>query len=213
MTGVARLAAAVDAVRHCERRGISGAIVECGVWRGGSMLAMLLTLAETGAVDRDVFLYDTFEGMNEPSSADVSRFDDRSALDRWREHSGRPWPEVFGPEAFSEEGVRETVARSGYPVERMTFVRGEVEHTIPATVPRVIAVLRLDTDWYESTRHELNHLYPLLVPGGILIVDDYGHWDGARRAVDEYFASDPDAPLLARIDYTGRIAVKPKGGS
>src|SRR5690606_24776929 len=97
---------------------------------------------------------------------------------------------------------------TGYPMERCHFVEGKVEDTIPATVPDRISLLRLDTDWYESTRHELEHLWPLLQPGGVLIIDDYGHFEGARKAVDEYFLDRSDAPLLNRIDYTGRIAIK-----
>ena len=80
--------------------------------------------------------------------------------------------------------------------------------TIPGEAPDRLALLRLDTDWYESTRHELVHLYPRLEKGGVLIIDDYGHWEGARRAVDEYFAHNPPPLLLARVDYAGRIAIK-----
>ena len=79
--------------------------------------------------------------------------------------------------------------------------------TLPASAPSQIALLRLDTDWYESTRHELEHLYPRLATGGVLIVDDYGHWEGARKATDEHLAAHP-ALLLSRSDYTGRMAVK-----
>jgi hypothetical protein len=89
----------------------------------------------------------------------------------------------------------------------MRFVQGDITKTIPATRPDSIALLRLDTDWYESTRHELIHLYPLLQPGGILIIDDYGHWAGARKAVDEYLAETRSQLFLSRIDYTGRLAV------
>jgi O-methyltransferase len=106
------------------------------------------------------------------------------------------------------EEVRVNLASTGYPVDRVHFVRGKVEDTIPGTVPEPIALLRLDTDWYESTKHELTHLFPRLVPGGVLIIDDYGHWQGARQATDEYFASARVPLLLHRVDYTGRIAVK-----
>jgi hypothetical protein len=88
-------------------------------------------------------------------------------------------------------------------------VRGKVEDTLPAQAPEQIALLRLDTDWYESTRHELEHLYPRLVSGGVLIIDDYGYWQGARQATDEYFAGRGIHLLLNRIDITGRIAIKP----
>ncbi len=115
---------------------------------------------------------------------------------------------MFGSEVLNEGVVRETIDSAGYPSERVHFVRGQVEDTVPEQAPERIALLRLDTDWYESTRHELLHLYPRLASGGVLIVDDYGHWDGCRRAVDEYFSTEAEPVLLSRIDYTGRLAVK-----
>jgi O-methyltransferase len=207
MTGVARLHALIEAVRHCVRAGVPGAFAECGVWRGGSVLAMILALQEQGVGDRDVYLYDTFEGMTEPTEVDVSAFHP-PALDLWQESSGKPWPELFDSGIFNEDLVRLNLEHTGYPGERLHFVRGPVEETIPAEVPDALALLRLDTDWYESTRHELLHLYPLLASGGVLIVDDYGHWEGSRRAVDEYFSAHTDPVLLAPIDYAGRLAVK-----
>ncbi len=212
MTGAARLQALTDAVRYCVARDVPGAFAECGVWRGGSVLAILLVLLELGRTDRDVWLYDTFEGMTEPTDRDVSPIDP-PALATWREARGRgerPWADMFAPEHFDEEAVRTTLLETGYPSARLHFVRGPVEETIPAWAPEQIALLRLDTDWYESTRHELTHLYPRLAHGGVLIVDDYGHWEGARRAVDEHFSAPGAEPvLLNRIDYTGRIAVRP----
>jgi O-methyltransferase len=210
MTGVPRLLALIDAVRYCVRRGVPGAFAECGVWLGGSVLAMILTLQELGADDRDIYLYDTFEGMTAPTEADVSPYDP-PALDTWleaQEGDSRPWPWLFKPELFHEDAVRETLLATGYPEARLQLVRGPVEETVPGRAPGELALLRLDTDWYESTRHELVHLYPRLSAGGVLIVDDYGHWEGARRAVDEYFDGWASAPLLNRIDYAGRIAVK-----
>ena len=211
MTGVPRLAALVDAVRHCVRREVPGAFAECGVWRGGSVLAMAMTLQAMGRTDRDIHLYDTFEGMTEPTEHDVSPLEP-PALETWtaaQRRDTRPWQELFSPDLFDETAVRETVLSTGYPAERVHLARGPVEHTVPGQAPERIALLRLDTDWYESTCHELEHLYPRLVEGGVLIIDDYGHWEGARRAVDEYFARQPAPPLLNRIDYTARIAVKP----
>jgi O-methyltransferase len=210
MTGVPRLQALVDAVRYCVRRDVPGAFAECGVWHGGSVLAMLLTLQELGAADRHVYLYDTFEGMTRPTEHDVSPHEP-PALETWTEaerQRRKPWEGYFDPEAFNEEAVRETVLSSGYPEELLHLVPGAVEDTLPARAPERLALLRLDTDWYESTRHELEHLYPRLSDGGVLIIDDYGHWEGARRAVDEYLAGVGARLLLSRIDYTGRIAVK-----
>jgi hypothetical protein len=207
MTGVPRLHALVLAVRYAVRREIPGAFVECGVWQGGSVMAMLLTLQELGVADRDIYLYDTFTGMTPPTEADTSALH-QPATEIWDASDGEPWPEFFSAEKFNEEAVRERLLAVGYPAERLHFVRGPVEDTLPGTLPDRIAVLRLDTDWYESTKHELVHLYPRLEPGGVLIVDDYGEWDGARKAVDEYFASDAPPVLLSPVDRSGRVAIK-----
>jgi hypothetical protein len=208
LTSPLRVQALLDAVTYCVRRGVPGDFAECGVWRGGSVLAIVAKLQELGVDDRTIHLYDTFEGMTQPSEHDTSAFN-RPALDTWAEQRAagdEPWPEYFDHETFNEDLVRELLAETGYPEERLRLVKGPVEETLPVHAPAGLALLRLDTDWYESTLHELVHLYPRLAEGGVLIIDDYGHWDGCRRAVDEYFAATP--LLLNRIDYTGRIAVK-----
>ncbi|HMC40231.1 MAG TPA: TylF/MycF/NovP-related O-methyltransferase [Acidimicrobiales bacterium] len=212
LTSPERLIALMDATEYVVRRDIPGAVVECGVWRGGSVLAAIEVLLRLGVTDREVYLYDTFEGMTAPTEMDTSSFEEgRSALDEWKRYETegrRPWDWAFNQDIFSLDDVRALLEKTGYPAERMHFVVGPVEQTLPAHTPGEVALLRLDTDWYESTRHELLHLYPKLSTGGVLIIDDYGHWDGARRAVDEYFAAEAPALLLARIDYTGRIGVK-----
>ncbi len=146
--------------------------------------------------------------MTEPTEHDVSPYHRTRAGALGEDRAGRIWPKLFDPEQFNEQAVRETV-RSDRLSRRAAALRpGPVEQTIPGAVPDRLALLRLDTDWYESTRHELLHLYPRLADGGVLIIDDYGHWEGARRAVDEYFAEHAPPVLLSRIDYTARIAVK-----
>lgn len=211
MTSPLRVEALLKAVRYTIERGTPGAFVECGVWRGGSVLAMILQLLSLGVTDRDIFLYDTFEGMTEPTEKDVSPFHE-PALSTWQRHEAggeKAWNYFFNNELFNEDSVRRLLASTGYPEDRLHFVRGSVEETIPANVPADIAILRLDTDWYESTLHELVYLYPLLEVGGVLIIDDYGHWEGARIAVDEYFGRPDVSPvLLHRIDYAGRTALK-----
>jgi len=205
-----RLVANMDAVAHVVRRGIPGALVECGVWRGGSVLVMIRTLQSLGVTDRELYLYDTFDGMTRPTEADTSSFTP-PALATWQESESagrKPWDFVFDQQVFNLDAVRALLEATGYPLDRIHFVVGPVEQTLPAEAISPIALLRLDTDWYESTAHELAHLYPNLAPGGVLIIDDYGHWDGARRAVDEYFASAAPPILLSRIDYTGRIGIK-----
>jgi O-methyltransferase len=107
------------------------------------------------------------------------------------------------------EDVKRNLYSTGYPKEKLHFIKGKVEDTVPGQAPENIAMLRLDTDWYESTAHELQHLYPRLAKNGVLIIDDYGHWLGSRKAVDEYFAKQSFCPLFNRMDYTGRLAVKP----
>ncbi|MGH9184340.1 MAG: TylF/MycF/NovP-related O-methyltransferase, partial [Acidimicrobiales bacterium] len=177
----------------------------CGVWRGGSMMAAALTLLRLGDTSRDLYLYDTYTGMTEPGEEDVtSPYDGYSPHKRWQRITGRGdmWAGV------AADAVRAAVESTGYPRERIHCVEGMVEDTLPAPAPERIALLRLDTDWYESTKHELETLYPRLVDGGVLIVDDYGHYEGARRAVDEYFGATGEAVLLNRIDYTGRVAIK-----
>lgn len=204
MTGPERIAALRQAVIHVCRHGIEGAIVECGVWRGGSMMAVAQTLLEIGA-RRDLVLFDTFAGMTHPGSVDRDLGGTPAAVMLGREDmaSGATW--AVSPLA----DVRANLLSTGYPADRMRFVTGDVADTLPREAPERIAVLRLDTDWYASTRHELEHLYPRLAAGGVLIVDDYGHWEGARLAVDEFLERTSAPILLNRIDYTGRIGVKP----
>ncbi|QTN32005.1 class I SAM-dependent methyltransferase [Akkermansiaceae bacterium] len=206
MTTPERIAVLVDAIQHIEARRIEGDIVECGVWRGGSAMAMAETLIKRGSTERHLWLYDTFEGMSEPTEADTSYDGELAArqLARTEKSDARS---VWCISPLDE--VRANMASTSYPAERITLVKGKVEDTIPQTVPDRIALLRLDTDWYESTKHELEHLYPRLVPGGILIIDDYGFWQGARKAVDEYFQSHPPGPMLCRVDASARIGVKP----
>jgi O-methyltransferase len=207
MTSSERISSLVQAVRYIVKAGVPGAIVECGVWRGGSMMAVAYTLAGLGVSDRQLYLFDTYEGMSPPTGADVSCsgkpatavYDQTRRLD-----SGSDWCYA------SLDDVRANIARTGYSQEQIRFIQGKVEDTIPSSAPETIALLRLDTDWYESTRHELIHLYPRLSAGGVLLIDDYGHWQGCRKAVDEYFAERDQHVLLNRVDYTGRVAVKPR---
>jgi O-methyltransferase len=203
MTSPERIVALRDAVRHVCRHGIAGDIVECGVWRGGSMMAAALSLLELGE-RRTLHLFDTFEGMPPPGELDrdIAGATAAGLLAAEDRRTGDTW-------ALSPlEDVRANLLSTGYPADRIRFVPGRVEETIPAQAAAEIAILRLDTDWYGSTRHELEHLFPRLAVGGVLIIDDYGHWQGARRAVDEYLAATGARLFLARIDYTARLAIK-----
>ncbi|MDH5220489.1 MAG: TylF/MycF family methyltransferase [Betaproteobacteria bacterium] len=205
MTSPERLYSLIQAVRYVSAASIPGDIVECGVWRGGSMMAAALTLIECNDSSRQLFLFDTFEGMSPPTEHDVA-IDGQSASSLLDTHKKTESDAVWCYATL--EQVRDAMAGTGYGPDKVKYVRGKVEDTIPGQAPPKIALLRLDTDWYESTRHELEHLFPRLVRGGVLIVDDYGHWKGARKAVDEYLRTKGIHLLLNRIDYTGRIAVK-----
>jgi O-methyltransferase len=204
MTTPPRIYALRRAVEYVATRPVEGAVVECGVWRGGSMMAVALTLLRLGVNDRDLYLFDTFSGMTEPGDEDVKHTGERAA-DVLADASRDSHDWAVAP----LEQVQEAVLGVGYPEDRIHFVQGRVEDTVPAQAPAEIALLRLDTDWYSSTKHELVHLYPRLASGGVLIVDDYAYWQGARQAVDEYIQENDLSLLLNRIDYTARIAVRP----
>lgn len=203
MTSLERRASLLGAVDHIVRHRIAGDIVECGVWRGGSMMAIALALMARGDTSRHLYLYDTFEGMSEPTEHDKALSGELAQTQLARTDREHPLWAVAGL-----DDVKANLASTGYPAERIHYVQGKVEDTIPATLPKQIALLRLDTDWYESTRHELQHLYPLLAKHGPLIIDDYGHWQGARQAVDEYFANAAEPVFLHRVDYTARLHIK-----
>ncbi|MGI8614328.1 MAG: TylF/MycF/NovP-related O-methyltransferase [Nocardioidaceae bacterium] len=204
MTAPIKLYSLVIATRYVAQHQIPGDLVECGVWRGGSMQAVALTLLECGAADRELHLYDTFAGMPPPGEQDRRLHDAQLARDllATQDRDSDVWA------VATLDDVREGMAEVGYPNQRVHFHEGMVERTLLEQVPEQIALLRLDTDWYESTRVEMEVLYDRLSPGGVLILDDYGHWAGARQAVDEFLARTGE-PLLLLPIASGRIAVKP----
>lgn len=204
MTSVERMYALYQAVVYVAKHNIPGCFAECGVWRGGSAMLIARTLQHLGITDRQLYLYDTYEGMSEPTENDLD-IKGGKATDLLKTQDKSEASSVWC--YASIEDVSANMLSTGYPRERVTLVKGMVEDTIPAQAPSGnIALLRLDTDWYESTLHELEHLYPQLNREGVLIIDDYGHWQGCRKAVDEYFEG--KKMLFNRIDYTGIIGVK-----
>lgn len=160
-------------------------------------MAAAKTLLQLNSADRYLYLFDTFEGMTPPGERDVS-------------YEGYAASEIFEQvKCYAPQDEVDIAVRSvGYDNSKIRFVKGRVEDTLPDQALSVISLLRLDTDWYESTRHELIHLFPRLSKGGVIIIDDYGHWRGARHATDEYLSHSNASLLLNRIDYTGRIGVK-----
>lgn len=209
MTSVERMYALYMATKYVVQADIPGDVVECGVWRGGSAMLCARTLLELDDPTRQVYLYDTFAGMPEPTDKDVAWYGTKAG-ERW----SRAQRDGVTDWCYSPlEEVKDNLRSTGFPSNRSVFVKGTVEQTIPATVPEQISLLRLDTDWYESTYHELSHLFPRLAEGGVLIIDDYGHWAGAREATDRYLEETETGMLLNRIDYTARIGIKPRKGA
>jgi O-methyltransferase len=203
-TSPERIYSLCEAVRYIINNQIPGDFVECGVWKGGSMMAVALTLLSLNDQSRKLYLYDTFDGMTEPSDNDIS-ITGISAKKLLMSSSKAQDDSIW---CFAGiEDVKKAVLSTGYNPNNIHFIEGKVEDTIPLQSPSSIALLRLDTDWYESTYHELVHLYPCLSSSGVIIIDDYGHWQGARRAVDEYISEHNIKLLLNRVDYTGRIGV------
>jgi O-methyltransferase len=206
MTSPERIRALCSAVRYIEQTRIEGAVVECGVWRGGSMMAAARTLIAYGGTARDLYLFDTFEGMTEPGPLDISlKGDSAETLLKQSSRTEEDMVWCYAP----IERVAQSLALTKYSASHIHLVPGPVEQTLTVSDPGQIALLRLDTDWYASTKHELDVLFPKLSPGGVLIIDDYGHWQGARRAVDEYMHEHQIKMPLHEIDYTARIGVKP----
>jgi O-methyltransferase len=202
MTSLERMYALYQGMKYILENNIAGDIVECGVYRGGSSMMVAKMLQNRKIINRQVFLYDTFEGMPAPSQNDLDFRGETASelLETDEKNLIRCYADL--------PDVKANMKLTEFPKSNIHYIKGKVEETIPSTMPKQIAVLRLDTDWYESTYHELVHLYPKLSVNGVLIIDDYGHWEGCRKAVDQYFSEQNISLLLNRIDYTGRIAVK-----
>jgi len=192
-----RLFSLITATRYIAKHKVEGAIVECGVWRGGAIGAAAMALKDIGE-KRDLFLYDTFEGMSSPTKEDKA-FNGEDANIKFQET--KTGSESSDWCLASLEDVQANLKVMDLNIDDFHFVKGMVEVTIPDQSPESgIALLRLDTDWYKSTKHEMEHLFPRLVPGGVLIIDDYSDWAGSRQAVDEYIEANNIRILLNRID-------------
>ncbi len=200
LTSMERCYSLYKAIQYITKGDILGDIVECGVWRGGSAMLAALTLIKSQQTHRKIYLYDTYEGMPEPTDKDI-------------DIHGVPYRLLWKKEkeflSVSLDEVKKNIFSTGYPKENIIFVKGMVQDTIPNTVPKKIALLRLDTDLYESTYHELFHLYPKTTSQGVIIIDDYGHFQGSQEATEKYLSQNPQKVLLHRIDYSCRVWIKP----
>lgn len=204
MTSCERMYSLYKSIEYISKNDIEGDIVECGVWKGGSSMLAAQTLMKFNNI-KDIYLYDTFDGMSEPTDKDIDINGNKA--DKLLEKHQKIDSDVIW--CYSDlESVRKNMSLTNYDLKKVHFIKGKVEDTIPKNVPSKISLLRLDTDWFESTYHELKYLFPLLSKNGVLIIDDYGHWKGAKEAVDKYIKEENITILLNRIDYTGRIGIK-----
>jgi O-methyltransferase len=200
IVSIERCYALYNAVRFVEKNNIPGDFVECGVWRGGSCMLMAYTLISCGQTNRRIWLYDTFAGMVKPGENDGI---EEKLM--WTEQQTENYKNDWCLAEIQE--VENNLKKTNYPVSNFNLIKGRVEDTIPTQCPSSISILRLDTDWYDSTKHELTYLYPHISSKGLLIIDDYGAWEGCKKAVDEYFGQKASI-FMNRIDYTGRLIVK-----
>jgi O-methyltransferase len=199
MTNANSIANLVAATKYVNSANLPGAFVECGVWRGGSAMAFCLSCLEQGVKNRELFLFDTYEGFSQVDDVDFEISNGKKAFDLLKSDRN------YFCNANLED-VKVGINETEYPSDRIHYLVGDVVNTNLAMLPKEIAILRLDTDYYESTKWELENLFPLLVPGGVLIIDDYDHWNGCRQACDEYFL-DKNSVFLIQMQY-GRIMIK-----
>lgn len=204
MTGYTRMWAIIQAMKHINHNSIEGDLVECGIWKGGN-IALIRLLADTYKFNKTVYGFDTFDGMPDATDQDDDLYGNSSIkamADAIKKES------IQNIHAYAGiEQVQENLKSLGV-VSGVKLIKGMVENTLSeaANLPSSISLLRLDTDWYSSTKKELEVLYPRLSKGGVLVIDDYGHFKGARKAVDEYFQN--QNIWLHYVDYTCRLAIK-----
>jgi len=192
MMSYARLKGIYKGVCDVINRDIKGDFVECGTARGGCAGLMRLT-AKVRGDDRPMWVYDTFEGLPLPSVDDPDHELAKSRVGQCRGEF---------------EDVRSLFENLGV-IENTRLIKGLFQDTLPETRPESISLLHLDGDWYESTKVCLDHLYDKVTPGGVIQIDDYGHWAGARKALHEFFEARGISVKLTYLDYTGRQFVKP----
>ena len=165
---------------------IEGDIVECGVFKGANCRFICEYLKSTSQETKEIYLYDTFEGMPKASDIDTNTYSKKNYNTYLKKTiKNNKLDNFYKYEKL--DTVRKLLFSTNYNKKKINFVKGLVEDTIPKIVPKKISLLILDTDYYKSTKHELEHLYPLVEKGGIIVIDDYGTWNGVKKAVDEYF--------------------------
>ena len=184
---------------------IDGEIVECGVFKGANCRFICDYLKTNGFEDKKIYLYDTFEGMPTASSEDIN-INSKKNYNEYLDNNSKSSSLKNFYRYENINNVEKNLLSTKYDKNKIFFIKGLVEETIPKKIPEKICLLILDTDYYKSTKHELNHLYPLLIRGGVLIIDDYGTWAGVKKAVDEYFIDNKN--LRYFIDHKTLVFIK-----
>lgn len=209
MVHLHRMYATFSATRYIVNNGIEGDFVECGVWKGGSSMMMAMTLKQCKDTKRKIYLYDTYEGMTQPTKFDVQTSNNINAKRQWQRLQRKKENEwCYAP----IDEVKNNMRMTRYPYNKFKFIKGNVLDTLDKEFPERIALLRLDTDFYESTKKEMEVLYPRLVENGVLLIDDYDSWRGSRKAIDEYFEKNKIKPLLHLTGNSGRMMIKTRPG-
>ncbi len=195
----------IQSFKYIIRNNINGDFVECGVWKGGNLI-LLGELCSKFKLEKNIFGFDTFEGMTEPHEQDKN-FANKSAKELLSKYSHKKKEDKNIWAYSSIEDTKKNIKEST-SYEKIKLIKGDVKDTlnIKSNLPEKISLLRLDTDFYESTKIELEILYPLLSKGGILIIDDYGHWKGCKLAVEEYFKSKSSEMFFC--DFSCRFMIK-----
>jgi hypothetical protein len=207
MTSYERMVTLWQQVRYLDRAGIDGCLVECGTWRGGAMGMMALAHLASGPPSRLLHLFDSFEGLPEPDGAK----DREMAVEYASGKAGGALQSIgrcVGPLEDNQRLLNEII---NYPEALTKYHAGWFQDTVPVAASEVgaIALLRLDGDWYESTKVCLESLSPQVRSGGIVVIDDYGKWAGCRQAVDEFMSRLSRPLLLNHIDPAGRYFIVP----
>ena len=205
MTPKIRIYNLLQALRHLKHKKIHGDYVECGVWKGGNILLFKKFLETDDEYHRNIYAYDTFEGMTSPDENDFEISNNNFATKLLEEDKSKK-TNVWG--VCSLEEVKKNISKHVKNLNNINFIKGPVENTLNErkNIPEKISLLRLDTDWYQSTKKELEVLYEKVESGGVIIIDDYGHWGGSKKAVDEFFSN--KFVWMHYVDYACRLIIK-----
>lgn len=204
MTNERRLWSLLQSMQYVIQNKIDGEFVECGVWKGGNIILFKKYLEEK-KIKKNIYAYDTYDGMPKPGIFDykLGYFKKEFGLNIYNVKK-KNWNKI------DLNTVKSNILNECDDIDNIHFIKGLVQDTLTKNdnLPEKISILRLDTDFYESSKKELEILYPRLSKGGILILDDYGTWTGVKQAVDEFFEKKGEIPFLHFVDYGCRLLIK-----